>query len=72
MPMANNRFLNGVQVLRGVQVQFQMPDIDRLEAYRRSQPIIPTMAATVRSLVLLGLKASTAVPAGKRPPDQAA
>jgi len=73
IPMTENRILNGVQVLRGVQVQFHKPDFDRLEAYRRSQPIIPTMAATVRGLVLLGLKASAATPA-KRPSakDQAA
>jgi hypothetical protein len=58
--MTENRIMNGVQVLRGVQVQFYKPDFDRLETYRKSQPIIPTMAATVRGLVLLGLKAATA------------
>ena len=47
------------RILKGVQVQFHEPDFDRLESYRRSQPIIPTMAATVRGLVLLGLKAAS-------------
>ena len=47
------------RILKGVQVQFHKPDFDRLESYRRSQPIIPTMAATVRGLVLLGLVASS-------------
>jgi len=42
-----------------VQVQFHEPDFVRLETYRKSQPIIPTMAATVRGLVLLGLVASS-------------
>jgi hypothetical protein len=61
------------RILKGVQVQFHEPDFVRLETYRKSQPIIPTMAATVRGLVLLGLKASAATPA-KRPSakDQAA
>jgi hypothetical protein len=46
------------RILKGVQVQFQGPDFVRLETYRKSQPIIPTMAATVRGLVLLGLQAA--------------
>jgi hypothetical protein len=54
------------RILKGVQVQFHEPDFDRLEAYRRSQPIIPTMAATVRGLVLLGLKAAETPPPTKR------
>jgi hypothetical protein len=53
------------RILKGVQVQFHEPDFVRLETYRKSQRIIPTMAATVRGLVLLGLKAATAD--GKRP-----
>ena len=48
------------RILKGVQVQFHEPDFVRLETYRKSQPIIPTMAATVRGLVLLGLKAAAA------------
>jgi hypothetical protein len=52
------------RILNGVQVRFLEPDLDRLEAYRRAQRKIPTMAATVRSLVLLGLKASN-VPSTK-------
>jgi hypothetical protein len=48
------------RILKGVQVQFQGADFVRLETYRKSQTIIPTMAATVRGLVLLGLKAATA------------
>jgi|GraSoi2013_115cm_1033766.scaffolds.fasta_scaffold508579_2 hypothetical protein len=47
------------RILKGVQVQFHEPDFVRLETYRKSQPIIPTMAATVRGLVLLGLVASS-------------
>jgi myo-inositol catabolism protein IolC len=48
------------RILNGVQVRFLEPDLDRLEAYRRAQRKIPTMAATVRGLVLLGLKAAAA------------
>jgi hypothetical protein len=46
------------RILKGVQVQFHQPDLDRLEAFRRSQPIKPTMAETVRGLVRLGLQAA--------------
>jgi hypothetical protein len=55
------------RILKGVQVQFQGPDFVRLETYRKSQPIIPTMAATVRGLVLLGLQAADG--AGAKRPD---
>lgn len=51
--MSEKRFL------KGVQVQFREPDFVRLESYRRQQPIIPTMAATIRGLVLLGLKVAS-------------
>jgi hypothetical protein len=44
---------------KGIQVKFDDPDYDRLENYRRSQPVIPTMAATVRTLVLFALKAAS-------------
>jgi hypothetical protein len=48
------------RILKGVQVQFQGPDLVRLEAYRNSQPIVPAMAATVRGLVRIGLEALSA------------
>jgi hypothetical protein len=51
--------MSELPVLKGVQVQFHQPDLERLEAFRRSQPIKPTMAATVRGLVRLGLDASS-------------
>jgi hypothetical protein len=46
------------RILKGYQVQFHQPDLERLEAFRASQPIKPTMAATVRGLVRLGLAAA--------------
>ena len=51
--------MSELPVLKGVQVQFHQPDLERLEPFRRSQPIKPTMAATVRGLVRLGLDASS-------------
>jgi hypothetical protein len=53
------------RILKGIQVQFEGPDLVRLENYRKAQPTIPSMAATVRGLVRIGLKAATKSPSSK-------
>jgi len=49
---------------RAIQVRFPASVFEVLEDIRREQPRIPTLGATVRHLVDLGLKAS-------RPPSSA-
>jgi hypothetical protein len=54
------------RIFKYAQVRFQGPDLDQLETYRQSQPIKPTMAATVLHLTRLGLQAAdTKLPSSK-------
>jgi len=49
--------------LKSIHTQFYEPEIEQLENWRRAQPEIPSQAATVRTFVMRGLKASADVPA---------
>jgi hypothetical protein len=52
---------------RLVHTTFHRSELDQIENWRRAQPEIPALAAAVRTFVIRGLKASSDVPAGKRP-----
>jgi hypothetical protein len=43
-----------------VNVNFRRADYERIEDWRRAQPEIPSLAASVRAFALQGLKAATA------------
>ena len=54
--------------LKSIHTQFDGPEIEQLENWRRAQPKIPSQAAAVRTFVIRGMKASTDIPAVKQPP----
>lgn len=49
-----------------VNVNFRRADYERIEDWRRAQPEIPSLAATVRAFALKGLKAAAAAAPPKR------
>jgi hypothetical protein len=49
-----------------IQVTFRRTDYERIENWRRAQPEIPTLAATVRAFTLQGIKAAAITPPTKR------
>jgi hypothetical protein len=53
------------RIFKYAQVRIPQPDLDQVEAFRRAQPIKPTMGATVMHLTRLGLKAANTKPSSK-------